>query len=247
MRDDRAEVGSSSFAVRRGRAALGLVLAALLAGSGLGGCARYTLIESSGGELSEGARLGVAIWSHGHRRAAERRALRGYLAGALAKRGFDVRMLNLELLLGEELEGRLYPEGSYSAGAALATGIRAGGRLEGAAEEVEALLERTEADDARARLDTLRGVAADLAEEGNIDYVLVLERFASFGFNVYVVGTKTQRVVHSLTLMGNEDGLRAALGVPDDGTLRPRGSTDTRGGKLLSLSSFIARRLASGG
>ncbi len=215
--------------------AVGLAGAVFAASS----CAHYTMINAFQVKLRPGSRIGLVMWDNVNGFGSmNQRAMEGYLSGALTIRGFSVTALSNEFMLGEALRSRLIPEGSFSGRAAVVEGLRQGGEIQGDTQLMSEVISSLETDDAIARLKSLRLMKATFLEGRQIEYILAVERFAEFGFSVYLIDTKNDVVVNTLTAHGNVQGFEEVMGsIPALG--RTTGSSEPYTHELR-LASYIA-------
>ncbi len=219
-----------------------VLIAALLVAPALSGCAKYTLVEARATRVPTTAVVGLSVWAP-EALGSGPAILEGYLTAALVDRGFIVRPLSLEVLAGRSLLRRALPQKPYSARRALAQGLAAGGELEGDDALIAQTLNANELDDARERLAGMVKVAAAVRSEWKLDVMLVVHRFDTFGYAVYVVDLAKERVIQMVVVSGTRKGFQKALGEPQKGISELAEDGDVSRMDLLRLADNIARKL----
>jgi len=214
------------------------VLGALL----IAACARYTFKQGATAGVPPNSIMAVSVWDPD----VEGRgpsALEGYLTTSLVARGYRVRPLQLELIVGRSVLQRILPHGAYSAHEALIEGMKKGGQVEADQEVIVRALELDEMDDAKSRLEGIAEIGAALPKSMGIQYMVVVHRFDEFGYAVYAINVNQNTVVHALVVSGNQRGFQKALGDPDTSAFMRAEDGDNTRMEMLRLSEFIAENL----
>lgn len=207
------------------------------------GCAKYTFREAGVAKIRRGAMLGVSVLESSTKDLTGPTALEGYLTAALIGAKFQVRPLNLEVLAGRSMLRRLLPDGAYSLRKAMARGIGRGGEIEADKPFIERTLNSNELHDARSRLQGFTQLARAIPKDLNLDYMVVVHKFDTFGFAAYVVDLKKVQYIRVIVMSGNRDGYEEALGDPEAGTAELAQDGDETRMEMLRLAEFLAQRL----
>jgi len=205
-------------------------------------CAKYTMHSSRVKKVDPMSTIALAVWTPDEMYPSLS-VLEGYMTTAIMSRGFAVYTMRLEMLAGSSMLRRIFPEGAYSAGKGFSKGMARGGRIEGETGFLEKTLERNEVVDAELRFEGLIRLANRLPKEWGVQYLLVVHRFAEYGFASYVIQLEEKKIVNAFVITGNEEGFVEALGDPRQGRFLNADDGDGTNMELLRVADHIANGL----
>ena len=248
-----------------------LALAAALTLAAVG-CTKYTSRGARIEQLPKGAKVAVTVIKSCDD-GANLNALEGYVTAALVGKGYSVRTLRLEMLLGTAMERRLFPEEEDYTGRLAFDGLHKGLEEEGGKKsfrprflekegeeeprpepdgevitepaQVGQLLDRNEVVDASRRFGGIVDLVGEFPVKWDVGYILVVHQFDTYGFASYLVHLPEKKVINSFVISGNKKGYKEGLGKPAAGT--KVNASDSAGDvtrlRYLRLAEYIAANL----
>jgi len=104
-------------------------------------------------------------------------------------------------------------------------------------------MQSSELDDARSRLSALARLIRAVPTSLGLDYLLVVQRFDTYGYASYLVNLADQRVVNAFVISGTRSGFMKALGPPKHGRAIMAEDGDVSRMEMLRLANYITARL----
>lgn len=206
----------------------------------LGGCLpSYSYNTAKGEGVPGGATVSLSVVAPDFPET-ESVALEGYLRAALIQRGYRVMTSRTDLLVEHKRWERAFPEGSYSPTEGVSRGLEQGGEVEGDAAGIQSLIAESETTDALRRYSGLEELLA-LSREHGAAYLLVVERFAAYGYSAQVLHAETQVVALSMVVSADRASFSVALDSTGPGRHAPT-AKDGDASRLhyMRLASHIA-------
>ena len=213
----------------------------------LGGCkSKFTLRAAALRPIAERSKVAVSVWDPDLEGPGPC-ALEGYLTAALVARKYSVKALSLELLVGRAVLNRVMPTTPFSGVEAVIRAMPEGGELEAGDGIINKMFDATELSDAVKRYPFILNLAKRIPEDWDLQYLVIVHRFDSFGYASYVINLPANVIEQVVVVSGNKDGFVSALGGPKGG----RGASDSVDGdvsrlEMLRLAEFIADKMRSG-
>lgn len=206
----------------------------------LGGCLpSYSYNAAKSEAVPSGASVAISVIAPSFPES-ESVALEGHLRAALIQRGYKVMTSRTDLLIERSRWQRSFPKGAYSPTEGISRGLEQGGEVEGDGEGIKSLVEESETTDALRRYADLEQLL-QLSREHGADFVLVVERFAAYGFSAQVLNAESQLVALSMVVSADRDAFSVAL----DSTGPGRSASTAKDGdssrlEYMRLASHVA-------
>ena len=162
------------------------------------------------------------------------------MTAALMGRGLRVHTLKLELLLGKDVLRR-----TLCRMCAGHTGGGGGGGLFGGSKGGKSCKPRDAGDMSTAlkRFNGLFDLLTTVHEKLKIRFHVVVHKFHTFGYAVYVVDRAQERVISLFIISANSKGFDQILGDPSKGDFADANNGDVTQIQYMRLAEYIVRKL----
>lgn len=167
--------------------------------------------------------------------------LEAYMTAALMGRGYKVHTLKLELLLGKDVLRRTLC--TMCKGATSGGGGGLFGKVTGGGSSKCKLRSSVDTNVSPKRFNSLFELLSASKEKLKIRYHVVVHKFDTYGYAVYVVDRTTEQVLMAYVVSANSKGFGVAVEEPNKGDHREAKDGDVTNLHYLRLAEHIVRKM----